>query len=442
MQQTGTPRIAIVGAGLTGLTAAYRLQKAGMRVQVFECDGQVGGRTRSIRRDGFVFDVGAITMLPTYRRILALAGELGIDGHLHRIGPVVGIPRQGRVHRLDIAHPLRTLLQTELLRPRSKLRLAKLLPPLCRAWGRIDYVSMAQLAAWDHETVADYALRELGEDIHDYVVGPIIRGNTLNTTRSAPAGELLWMLRQYAQPCVYGFDRGLNFLAETLAGNVPVVLHTTVRRVAVEARGVVITAEREGGAFTERFDGCVIGLPPGPLQALLPDLDARQRRFLDAIKPLPSINVHLGLGRKPDRQETFILPPEPEQPDLTTIVQDHLKAPGRAPDGKGVISLFFRDSWTQAHSQVGDEQIIGKALRMAEPFLGDLSGDVETAVVQRWPYSIIKSEVGLYRAMAGYEAAIDHDSRLQVGAEFLSLGMEAAVRSGERMAANLQRVLA
>ena len=64
--------VAIVGAGLTGLTAAWRLQNAGLRVKLFEKSQAVGGRTMSIRQHGFVFDTGAITMLPTYAKTVAL----------------------------------------------------------------------------------------------------------------------------------------------------------------------------------------------------------------------------------------------------------------------------------------------------------------------------------------------------------------------------------
>jgi protoporphyrinogen/coproporphyrinogen III oxidase len=441
MTRMHAPRVAVVGAGLTGLTAAYALQKAGLDVQVLEREAEVGGRTRTLRRDGFVFDVGAITMLPTYDRVRAHAAELDLTAHLHRVQPVIGIPRQGRIHRLDIARPLQAMLRTELLPLRSKLRMIKLLRPLMRAWNRVDYVSLSALAEWDRESVADYVCRELGEDVHEYIAGPIIRGNTLNSTHAAPFGELLWMLRQYAQPYIYAFDQGINLLAETLATRVPVALQTPVQSVVQENGAVTVCSNREGLDVVERFDACVVAVPPGGLQQLVPDLDPRQRGFLDALKPLPSINVHLGIGGPLQRSETFILPPESEQPDLTTIVLDHLKAPGRVPDGKSMVSLFCRDTWSHAHLQVGDDAIVESVLRMAEPFIGDLRGRVETAVVQRWPYSIIKSEVGLYHAMADYEATLDAGSRLQTGSDFLSLGMEAAVRSGERMAANLLRVL-
>ncbi len=53
------PRAAIVGAGLSGLTAGYRLQTAGWRVDVFEATNSPGGRVQTVRRDGYAIDTGA-----------------------------------------------------------------------------------------------------------------------------------------------------------------------------------------------------------------------------------------------------------------------------------------------------------------------------------------------------------------------------------------------
>ena len=49
--------VAIIGAGIAGLTAARRLAGAGREPVVFEREDRVGGRIKTIRRDGFTFDV-------------------------------------------------------------------------------------------------------------------------------------------------------------------------------------------------------------------------------------------------------------------------------------------------------------------------------------------------------------------------------------------------
>lgn len=434
-------RVGIVGAGLTGLTAAWRLQRAGFEVKVFEKSQIIGGRTLTIRKDDFVFDVGAITLLPTYATMRELVDELGISQHLHEVHPVIGIPRDGVMHRLDVAHPLRSLLQLKLISTRDKLKLLKLVGPMMRTWNRSNFQSLGALADYDDETIADYVRRTMSESINEYIAGPVIRGNTLNGTEDAPAGELLWMLRQYAAPYVCGFDQGINFLAETLGSRVPVALGSEVMQVHRQDAQVVIEGERNGAAFIETFDACVIGLPPQGIRQLAPTLSARQRDFLDTLRPLVSVNLHVGLRRRPANTETFILPPKSEQPMLTTIVMDHLKAPGRAPTGKGAMSFFLRDTWGVENFATPDADVLDRVLKMAIPFVGDLRSDVESYVVQRWPYSIIKSRPGLYRQIRDYEADLDPQDRVQIGGDFLSMGMEAAISSGATMAERLKQIL-
>lgn len=434
-------RVAIIGAGLTGLTAAWRLRAAGIDATIFEKSAFPGGRTRSVRQDGFIFDTGAITMLPTYNKTLALVAELGIGAHLHKVAPVIGIPRNGEIHRLDLARPLRSLFSTRLISGGAKIRMLKLLPPLLRAWKLVNYESLAALAPWDGESIAQFVRRELGKDIDEFVAGPIIRGNTLNGTDCAPFGELLWMLRQYAAPHLYGFDQGINFLAETLAARVKVNYRTEILGVEKQPDGVTIRGKAAGGMFEAAFDACIIALPPSRLAALAPPLTPRQRFFLDSIIPLPSVSLHIGLRKKPAATETFILPPASEQPNLTTIVMDHLKAPGRAPEGKGVISLFCRDHWSTKNFHAADETILAEILAMARPFIGAVRADIESYVIARWPYAIIKSGVGLYHRIRDYEADLDPHDNIQMAGDFLSMGMESAVSSGTMAAARIAALL-
>ncbi|HKC84059.1 MAG TPA: FAD-dependent oxidoreductase, partial [bacterium] len=76
----GEADVAIVGAGLAGLTAARRLVDAGVEPVVVEARDRVGGRTLNHEiGDGKVVEVGGEWVGPTQRRMLALSHELGVD---------------------------------------------------------------------------------------------------------------------------------------------------------------------------------------------------------------------------------------------------------------------------------------------------------------------------------------------------------------------------
>ncbi|MBF2097009.1 MAG: FAD-dependent oxidoreductase [Gloeomargaritaceae cyanobacterium C42_A2020_066] len=80
-QGAGAPRVAIVGAGLAGLTAAYTLRKAGLIAPVYDAAGRVGGRMLSVQgvlAPGVVWNLGGEFIDSDHRDILALARELQI----------------------------------------------------------------------------------------------------------------------------------------------------------------------------------------------------------------------------------------------------------------------------------------------------------------------------------------------------------------------------
>ena len=55
--------VAIIGAGITGLTAAFYLKRAGLPVTVYETGGRAGGVIQSLRKDGFLAESGPNTIL-------------------------------------------------------------------------------------------------------------------------------------------------------------------------------------------------------------------------------------------------------------------------------------------------------------------------------------------------------------------------------------------
>ncbi len=82
LRPVGDREIAIVGAGIAGLTAAWRLRQAGVRVRVYEANSRIGGRMYSLRDhfpDGQVVELGGELIDTSHTRIRSLATELGLE---------------------------------------------------------------------------------------------------------------------------------------------------------------------------------------------------------------------------------------------------------------------------------------------------------------------------------------------------------------------------
>ena len=70
--------IAIIGGGITGLTAAFRLRQQGIPVTLYEAGDRVGGVIQSHREDGYLAEYGPNTILETSPTIGSLIADLGL----------------------------------------------------------------------------------------------------------------------------------------------------------------------------------------------------------------------------------------------------------------------------------------------------------------------------------------------------------------------------
>ena len=71
--------VAIIGGGITGLTAGFYLQRAGVPVTVYEATGRVGGAIQSLRKDGYLAEFGPNTILETSPKIAQLVNDAGLQ---------------------------------------------------------------------------------------------------------------------------------------------------------------------------------------------------------------------------------------------------------------------------------------------------------------------------------------------------------------------------
>ena len=166
--------VCIVGGGIGGLAAAYELGKRGISSVVLEASDRTGGRIKTVRIAGCAFDVGAIGLLGSYAQTAALIHEIGLGARLSRAPVMLGVPRNGVLHPLDMGRPL-SILRTQLLSGASLWRARKLAGPMIRHWSKLNFESMSAMQPFDVEDIPAYARRELNEELFEYLIGPIAR---------------------------------------------------------------------------------------------------------------------------------------------------------------------------------------------------------------------------------------------------------------------------
>jgi oxygen-dependent protoporphyrinogen oxidase len=175
---TPDPHIVVVGGGITGLTAAFyamRLAQAeglSPKVTLIEGSERLGGKIRTLRRDGFVIERGPDSFLARKRPIIDLSRELGIEEELVALNPATKktyILRGGKLHRippglvLGVPTEWKPFVTSGLISWSGKLRAA------------LDWVLPAAGGDAD-ESLGGFLRRRLGDQVVDFVAEPLLSG--------------------------------------------------------------------------------------------------------------------------------------------------------------------------------------------------------------------------------------------------------------------------
>jgi oxygen-dependent protoporphyrinogen oxidase len=156
--------VAIIGGGITGLTAAFRLQRKNIPVTLYEASDRAGGVIQTFRHEGYLAEFGPNTLLETSPKVSALIDDLGLNSRRLYSDPMAKNRYVVRGRRL-IKMPESPLgfIATPLFSPAAKLRL--LLEPFVRRGDKSR-----------EESVTEFVQRRLGREFLDHVIDALVGG--------------------------------------------------------------------------------------------------------------------------------------------------------------------------------------------------------------------------------------------------------------------------
>jgi len=431
-------RIAVIGAGMAGLTAAFRLERAGVRTTVFEAEDHVGGRVWTIQKGEFLMDLGAAVYLGTYRDAIALIKEVGLAGELQERPAIGAMPRNGRVHHFDYSKPIRTAVRTSALSARAKLRALKVARLLFKHRNNLGYYDYSGITVLDTESTRAFGLRELGQELTDYLAEPMVRGTWAADDHESSNALMLWSIRNMLVPTVFNLDSGCDTLARVLAKNVDVRLSAPVTHVAECGDHIEVMADQNDGPVTERFDGAIIATTAKRALAIHPQMPDYQREYYERTRYRGLITVCVGLSIRPSDPATYILIPRKEDADVIAVIADHIKAAGRAPDGKSLYTVLFSHEYLHRNVTRSDEDVVAEAVAAIGRYHGDVSAHVEHTAIKRWEEVVPVVATGDFDRMGDYRKKIDPAARVQFAGDFDRIpGLNGASVSGAEAAARI-----
>ncbi len=473
--------IAVVGGGLTGLTATHRLgefvtaRNLPIDVTLFEAGPRLGGLIGTQHIDGHVVETGADSFITNKPWAVDLCKRLGLEDQLIRTNR-----EYQRSFILHEGRPVQTPEGFELLVPR-KLR-ALLASPFLTAQGKLDAANEAFVPPNmddTDESLADFTRRRFGQEMLERIVQPMVGGiytadpEQLSMRATLPRfvdmereyGSLLravWQERGSSltdgdfgesdppsgiSGARYGLfaslKDGMSTLLDALEQRVRLSAHvetdTSIQSVIpLPSCGYELTTS---GGDSRSVDGVILALPAYQAGQLIREWDGtladRLLQILYASSAIVVTAHRLSDVRHPLDAFGLVIP-HVEHRRILAVSFLSRKFEGRSPEGTVQLRTFVGGAMQPEQLDQDDESLMGMVLEELQDIFG-VEGEPLFRCVTRYDRAMPQYHVGHLDLVADIEQReAGHVGFALAGNAYRGVGMPDSIHSGEQAA---QRVL-
>lgn len=442
-------RIAIVGGGISGLSAAWALRQRGVDTMLFEAGDRLGGKLHTEYVDGLVIESGPDSFLSSKPAALQLVEQLGLSDRVINTLPDGGgtfILRDGQLMPLPegitllVPAEFGPILRTPLLSPFGKARMA------------MDYVIPRRGDETD-ESIGDFVRRRVGKQAFERMAEPLLSGiyagdadqlsllstfPRLRETERAHGSVIKGAIAQKRQakaaspatgprrtPFV-SLVGGLSELVDALADRIGREhIQTGAHVASIVEMDDEIAVELASGE-REVFDGVVIAAPASESADMLAHLDASLTSELRRIPYISSATISLAFnladiaGKQVGRG--FVIP-RAEGRTLTAVTWTSNKFGGRVPDGMALLRGFVGRAGNQRPAYLDDAELIPLVRAELATILG-IDAEPRFAKVYRWPRAMPQYNLGHQEILSSLADRLGAHPRIVLtGAAYRGVGI-------------------
>lgn len=456
MASAESKSIAVLGAGVTGLTAAYRLTRLGHRVKIFEQTGRAGGAVRTERSGGWLIEAGPNSLLSGETAMTGLLGELGLNEQIipantsarHRY-----VVRAGRLIAAPLSPP--AFLASGLFSPIAKLRILS------------ELVTRPRIRTTD-VPLSEFVRGHFGDEFVDYALNPFVVGvyagdpGKLSARYAFPK---LWQLerthgsllrgqiaqakarksRHESPSQIFSFAEGLQTLIDAIVQCLPngcIAFNTSLEALTPGERWNIIWNEA-GAAHTQAFDAVVVALPAHALARLrLGSLGERPLAALDAVEHPPVSSLFLGYRREHVEHPLNgfgVLIPAAEKLSTLGVLFSSSLFPQRAPEGHVALTVMIGGTRQPELASLSTGQLLARVRGDLQKLLG-VTGEPAFVRHTFWPRAIPQYNLGHEQHIASMTLLERSQPGLFIGGQARDgVSLPSCIAAGEKLAARANK---
>jgi oxygen-dependent protoporphyrinogen oxidase len=406
--------VAVVGGGISGLAAAYELQRRGLSVRVFEAGSRAGGVITTERFDEWVIDGGPDSMLVQKPAAVALCRELGIaDRLISTLTPRAAyILRDDRLHRIAEGSFLGFPLDAASLARSSVFTIGGRLRMACEA-------VVPRRSGDEDESIGTFVRRRFGQEAVDYLAEPLLAGihagdvDRLSAQALFPrllaaerqSGSVMRAFRAMrARPSPQGAFVSLpGGIAELVDALLEALAPGTVRlstRVSEIHRHANYHIETSTGSAQART--VILAVPAYVAASLLRVFDTTIAALAEATPYASTATVALAYRRDQvgrAMQGTGFVVPRVERSPLLAATWVTSKWPHRAPEGHVLLRGFLGGGRDPRRLDADDEELVALVVEELTRLM-DIAGEPLFTRLFRWTKQSPQYEVGHLQRVA------------------------------------------
>ncbi len=468
-------RIAVIGGGVAGLACAYRLREVAARegrdleLCLFERERAAGGKLRSSREDGYLFEEGPNGFLDNEPATLRLVRDLGLDGELQRSEDAARrryLLIGGELRELPMSPP--AFLKSNILPWPAKLRMGmELLVPRRKGLG---------LAAEDparDETVDAFGRRRLGGAFANTLLDPMVKGifggDSRRLSLEACFPKMVAMEREHgglfkamirmgrerkraaraaraandgsgpAGPggVLHSFRDGMAALPAALSASLgdSVTSGAGVERVERDGEGWRLYGD---GVDAARFDAVIDATPAHAAARHHGDPELSKRLAAIPYAPMAVATMVVDVDALEHAADGFgMLVPSAERRRLLGVLWSASIFAGRAPAGKVILRCMAGGATDPRVMELGDDALVATLLAELREIHG-LRAEPERVRVTRHERAIAQYEQGHPALLAALERIVERRPGLCfTGSAYRGVSVNHCIAEAERLAADL-----